>query len=92
MCRSNLTYINTYIIFNGKYPSGYNIHHIDGNPENNKISNLVAIPIKLHKDYHYNEKQMYRCHKTKNTVGFYYHAGKMTELFNTIMNFKNIKF
>lgn len=28
----------------GPIPKGYHVHHKDGNPENNDISNLVAIP------------------------------------------------
>lgn len=28
------------------------IHHIDGNHENNDINNLVALPRKLHQEYH----------------------------------------
>lgn len=31
----------------------YHIHHIDGNKENNNIMNLVLLPAKLHKQYHY---------------------------------------
>lgn len=35
-----------------KIPDGFVIHHIDFNRENNEISNLIAIPEQLHKDYH----------------------------------------
>lgn len=30
----------------------FDIHHIDFNRENNNIKNLVALPKKLHKEYH----------------------------------------
>lgn len=31
----------------------YAVHHIDGNRENNDISNLVLLPTKLHSQYHF---------------------------------------
>ena len=31
----------------------YAVHHIDGNRENNDISNLVLLPTKLHSKYHF---------------------------------------
>lgn len=36
-----------------KIPKNYEIHHIDMNRENNDITNLVMLPKKLHKQYHY---------------------------------------
>lgn len=38
---------------NIKIPKGYEIHHIDRNRENNDIKNLVMLPKKLHKQYHF---------------------------------------
>ena len=35
-----------------KVKKNYHVHHIDHNRKNNKIKNLVAIPIKLHSKYH----------------------------------------
>lgn len=32
---------------------GYVIHHMDGNRENNKVSNLLLLPSKLHSKYHF---------------------------------------
>lgn len=32
----------------GSIPEGYDIHHIDGNPDNNSIENLIAIPHVVH--------------------------------------------
>ena len=37
---------------NIKVQKGYDIHHIDGNRENNKISNLICLPRKFHKSLH----------------------------------------
>lgn len=34
-------------------PEGYEIHHIDHDRKNNDIDNLVALPKKLHRRYHY---------------------------------------
>lgn len=33
-------------------PVGFEVHHIDEDKSNNDILNLVAIPKKLHKEYH----------------------------------------
>lgn len=33
-------------------PKNFDIHHLDGNRENNKIENLLMLPQKLHLDYH----------------------------------------
>ena len=32
--------------------SKYQIHHIDGNHNNNEIDNLILLPVKLHQDLH----------------------------------------
>lgn len=37
---------------NGEVPEGWEIHHIDINPNNNDISNLEALPILEHKAIH----------------------------------------
>lgn len=41
-----------WISHNGKIPKGYFIHHKDGNPTNNKISNLELIDSKEHSSHH----------------------------------------
>ena len=38
--------------YNGKIPAGYQVHHKDGNPKNNDISNLECIPFKEHFEKH----------------------------------------
>lgn len=35
-----------------KIPKGFEVHHIDINRSNNHISNLVLLPIPLHRKYH----------------------------------------
>ena len=42
-----------------KLPSGFDVHHIDFNPENNDILNLLALPSKVHSDYHKNYAPYY---------------------------------
>lgn len=37
-------------------PEDFDIHHIDFNRENNSIKNLVAVPRKLHKQFHFYHK------------------------------------
>lgn len=36
----------------GDIPKGFEIHHIDGDRENNKIENLLMLPKELHTEYH----------------------------------------
>ena len=38
--------------YNGKIPPGYQVHHKDGNPANNDISNLECIPDRTHLEKH----------------------------------------
>lgn len=38
---------------------GFDVHHIDHNSENNEMINLVAIPSKLHRDYHQSDLMNY---------------------------------
>lgn len=35
-----------------KLPKNFEVHHMDFNRSNNKISNLVALPRNLHRKYH----------------------------------------
>jgi hypothetical protein len=39
----------------------YDIHHKDGNHENNSIENLIAIPIQEHYDIHYRNQDYSAC-------------------------------
>ena len=56
-----------WMIANGKtIPPGYDIHHLDGNKENNDSDNLVCIPHDIHFLYHYsnrNKSGIMRVHK-----------------------------
>lgn len=52
--------------FNGPIPKdddgrSYEIHHIDGNRDNNDISNLLCISIKNHYDIHYRQGDYGAC-------------------------------
>ena len=40
------------------FDSGYVIHHIDGNRQNNDINNLLLLPLSLHSKYHEHKKQV----------------------------------
>lgn len=35
------------------FGSEYSVHHIDFNKENNNINNLILLPAKLHRKYHF---------------------------------------
>jgi hypothetical protein len=41
----------------GEIPKGYHIHHKDGNPSNNEISNLECLSPKEHTDRHFTEER-----------------------------------
>jgi hypothetical protein len=54
---------------NKKIPSGFHIHHVDGNKENNTIGNLVIVSKKKHLSQHYYGsigEIMKSWHKSKN--------------------------
>ncbi len=42
--------------YNGPIPEGYEIHHKDGDPENNDISNLVCVSAATHEELHREDK------------------------------------
>lgn len=50
--------LHTYVWekFNGPVPEGYDIHHIDHDPSNNEIENLVAMPEAEHHKLHMAER------------------------------------
>jgi len=50
-----INYRSLYETHNGKIPNGYHIHHIDGNPYNNNIDNLIALSPEEHSEIHKNE-------------------------------------
>lgn len=41
------------LYYNIDFGAEYSVHHIDGNRQNNDISNLVLLPRKLHSKYHF---------------------------------------
>lgn len=41
--------------YNGTIPPGYQVHHKDGNPQNNDIGNLECVPPKAHRAKHIDE-------------------------------------
>ena len=59
---SRKIYLNHY----GSIPIGndgrpYEVHHIDGNPDNNDITNLMAVSIQDHFEIHYNQGDWAAC-------------------------------
>jgi hypothetical protein len=52
---AKINYRKIYENHHGKIPKGYHIHHIDGNPFNNNISNLECISAENHAKIHKNE-------------------------------------
>ena len=55
-----MNYRKLYIKKIGEIPSDWEVHHIDGNRQNNSIKNLVALPIKLHKRLHTRQAMYFR--------------------------------
>mgnify|MGYP006290910017 CR=1 FL=1 len=54
-------YRRLYEHIHGSIPSGYHIHHKDGNHSNNDLSNLVAVTAKEHYDIHYSQGDYGAC-------------------------------
>ena len=55
-----------YLKHYGSIPIGndgrpYEVHHIDGNPDNNDITNLIAISIQEHFEIHHNQGDWAAC-------------------------------
>jgi hypothetical protein len=51
--RRNKRYVAKYEKYLGyKLDENTNVHHIDFNPKNNSVNNLVALSINLHNEYH----------------------------------------
>ena len=44
-----------YETFVGPIPKGYDVHHIDHNPQNNSLDNLQLLPMHTHRKIHYEE-------------------------------------
>lgn len=83
-----MNYIKLYIEKYGKIKFDHNIHHIDINRNNNNLNNLISIPIDLHKKYHRNEKEMIKCFKSNNIIGFKYHRDILIDTYYKIINYK----
>lgn len=47
---------------NGRIPPGYEIHHIDGDRDNNSLENLTCVSIQEHYDIHYKQGDLEACH------------------------------
>jgi hypothetical protein len=52
---ANINYRKIYESYYGKIPKGHHIHHIDGDPFNNDISNLKCVSAEEHSEIHKNE-------------------------------------
>ena len=48
-------YRKIYESYHGKIPRGYHVHHIDGDPTNNDIENLIAVTPEEHATIHKND-------------------------------------
>lgn len=53
--KAGVNYRRIYELYYGKIPKGYHIHHIDGNPFNNDVSNLKCVSPEEHSLIHKNE-------------------------------------
>lgn len=57
MSRKSHIYVKNWEVYNNKkLPKGYEIHHIDGNHDNNDPKNLKAVTIHEHFMIHYEQK------------------------------------
>lgn len=56
-----MNYRKIWETYNGSIPDGYEIHHIDGDRQNNDISNLICLSLKEHYEVHYNQGDWLAC-------------------------------
>jgi hypothetical protein len=75
-----------------EFDSNYDVHHIDGNHENNKISNLLLLPKDLHQKYHeLTQKLHYVGDLSKLTISklsVWYTADLLMKLCEVLMNIR----
>lgn len=53
----------------GPIPTGYEIHHIDGNRKNNNISNLICVTTEQHYEIHYRQGDYLACALMSDRIG-----------------------
>ena len=60
--RNSKKYRKIWETFYGPIPSGFEIHHIDGNKHNNSLENLKCVSIQEHYDIHFKQGDLEACH------------------------------
>ena len=70
MAKRKIDYRKIWEGVNGKIPKddngmSYEVHHLDGDRNNNDISNLICVSIKEHYDIHFNQQDYYACASIK---------------------------
>lgn len=83
---SSSTYRKIYEQAFGKIPKdeqgrSYEIHHIDGNPNNNALDNLLCLSIQEHYDLHYAQGDYFACTKIAQKLKF--SQTELSELYRT---------
>lgn len=57
-----------WVFYNGKIPKGLHIHHIDGNKDNNDISNLKLMTQQEHMQYHNTSERLSKWWKSEKGI------------------------
>ena len=57
-----------YETFVGPIPKGYDIHHKNGNKQDNRVENLQILPIHIHRKMHYEEHLKPICKEASNSA------------------------
>lgn len=68
----------------------YDVHHIDSNRKNNKLSNLVSIPKKLHCKYHTRKANYEDIISRINDCNYFYKLEYLSFI-NVIHSFMDVK-
>lgn len=80
----NNEYIAKYEYLTGlKTPNNFDIHHIDMNRQNNDITNLVCLPLQLHRDFHKLHDILKDLHSNNKTMFTVAKSGSLTEAYKT---------
>jgi hypothetical protein len=79
-------YRRIYTKYFGEIRKGYVVHHIDHDKNNNKLKNLVCIPVKIHGKYHhYSSHLKFLCANHNTSSNFLYELKDTVDRLNSYM-------
>jgi hypothetical protein len=88
--KSMQNYIKVYKEYYGNIPKGYHVHHLDHNHNNNEPCNLVAIPSKIHSQYHWYFNGLKYLFNDPKYLYIHTHSDETTDSIECLNKFKEL--